>query len=159
MICNGMAITTAPKGRFGQWLLDRFAERGWESYRQAAEYTKVSHTQLRSYVQGVTPRPGALVRLADFFGVPRADLDEMLGLGARPAWAENPRTLIRETVHETLAQMGHPRVAGVVTPEHEAVAAAFDRAIRALPDEMRTQIASLFRDELRRHRREVVARQ
>lgn len=82
MLLNGMVIRTKPANAFGRWLLDRFIDRGWESYRQAAEYTKISHTQLRSYVQGVVPRPPQLDRMATFFGVDRAFLEDLLGLAA-----------------------------------------------------------------------------
>lgn len=75
-----MVIRTKPANAFGQWLLDRFTDRGWESYRQAAEYTGMSHTQLRSYVQGVVPRPPQLERLAAYFKVDRALLEDFLGL-------------------------------------------------------------------------------
>lgn len=80
---SGMVITTAPANRFGRWLLERFAERKWESYRRASEKenTGISHTQLSAYVQeGVVPRPPQLERLAECFGVERAFLEELLGL-------------------------------------------------------------------------------
>jgi transcriptional regulator with XRE-family HTH domain len=62
----------------GQWLVARFRERGWRSYRQAAEYTGISHTQLRGYVQTTTaPRHWVLERLAEKFDVPLSVLETL----------------------------------------------------------------------------------
>lgn len=105
---------------------------------------------------------GTARKLGAALGISASDMDTLLAPSDERATPDTAtRELIRETVHETLAQMGYPRVApaDALLAEGEIYAAAFDAAIRDLPQEYRARLPVLFRDELRRRRREIVAQQ
>jgi transcriptional regulator with XRE-family HTH domain len=114
MVLNGMAIRTTPQTPFGRWLLERFTEHHWESYRQAAAYTGISHTQLRSYVLGAVPSPPVLIRLAERFDVARAQLDALLGFGPVPGLHSGERGAIMIKTASATVQIDDPRLASYV---------------------------------------------
>lgn len=117
---DGSLITAVPTTDFGYWLRDRCLERNWETYRQAAEYTGVSHAQIRSYVvEKAHPRPPTTRRLAKALKVDERELFRIVAMseviaGGGPAPAgdlpRHPRDFgIDRGVRPAAAPSGPPK--------------------------------------------------
>lgn len=166
------ALQLVGSNPFADWLVRRMAERGVRNNHLASAMTarglKMSKSMVSSYRSGASlPDPDSSDKLADFFdddrsvvwGYVRAarTLREETAAPAEPDLST--RDLIRDVVHETLAQMGHPRVAGAEPPALiEWAATLLEEGIKGLPPERRDElIPDGFRDDLRQVRRGVLA--
>lgn len=150
-------------GPFAAWLRSRMRERRL-GQNQLGVLMGVSSSAVSEYVRARRrPRLETLRKLAGYFAVPLEELEALLPAEApEPAAATaggdpaSARTLIRETVMETLAQMGHPRVAADREPPLPKVGPfatvteaidALDMAFVALPPEVQEKY---YTPELRR---------
>jgi hypothetical protein len=161
------ALHLVASNPFAEWLVRRMAERGVRNNHLASAMTakglKMSKSMVSSYRSGATlPDPDSSDKLADFFDDDRSVVWGYVRAArvlreepTPPAPADaSARELIREVVHETLAQMGHPRMASALTE----VVVAFGDAIEALPPaEREALLPPNFRDGLQQIRRRILA--
>lgn len=150
---DGSLITAVPTTDFGFWLRDRCLERNWETYRQVAEYTEVSHAQIRSYVvEGAHPRPPTTRRLAKALRFDERELARIVALsevvagGQQAPNGSTTASAVRgiqgsrekagdrrptERQAQLLANVAHALLTGNVTEAHERHLDDFVREVDA----------------------------
>lgn len=145
-----------PVTQLGERLEAERAARGLTLTEFARDVLGIDQSLASRYVNGrQLPGMRNQRKIRDRLGIPPAEFEALIAASESPAAPESPaRELIRATVQETLAQMGHPRVAITLEQAFQTV----QEAIEALsPDEQDALFPPSFRDGVRRVRRHVLA--
>jgi transcriptional regulator with XRE-family HTH domain len=126
--------------RFGGWLTDSMRHRGL-SQADLARVVGVADTQVSRWRRGqVVPSVHSLQRIADTFGVPRSDLDRLVGYpvveanapDAGPGRSSDPALEAELRSHEArLRQVMRERLPPAAWPAYVQACAALADALRA----------------------------